>query len=215
VVTPLYTEEIHAIARRDSPLSFMHELREARINVGPDPGNRGLTAARLYQRMFGTPISPANVSTLSDEAALNRLVKDKSLDVVLIVAGQPAKWLKDLPPDLAQSLKVLKLDRNHPLGQKAIEAYLPATLHAASYGKWLSQDVPTLATIAFLVTLDYTNSAAAQRLDAFLRAVCRNMPALRQQGHPKWREVQLGLELETGWPYHPAVKSAFESCGTH
>jgi TRAP-type uncharacterized transport system substrate-binding protein len=212
VITPLYTEELHALVRRDSPLEFMHELRDMRINVGPDQSSRGLTAARLYQRMFDTQLEASKLTTLSDEAALTRLVKDKSLDAMLVVAGQPAKWLRDLPPDLAQSVKLLRFDRNHLLGQKAIEAYLPATVRAASYGKWLSEDVPTLATMSFLVTLDYANTATAERVETFLRALCRNMPLLRQHGHPKWREVQLGLELETGWPYLAAARQAFEGC---
>jgi TRAP-type uncharacterized transport system substrate-binding protein len=214
VVTPLYTEELHALVRRDSPLEFVHELRGMRINVGPDQSSRRLTAARLYQRMFDAQLDPSKVSTLTDAAALTHLVKDKSLDAMLVVAGQPAKWLSDLPPDLARSVKLLKFDRNHPLAQKAIEAYLPATVRATSYAKWLSEDVPTLATMAFLVTLDYTNTAAAAKIDAFLRALCHNMPLLRQQGHPKWREVELGLELETGWPYLDSARKAFEGCAS-
>ena len=214
VITPLYTEELHALVRRDSPLKFMHELRDMRINVGPDQSSRGLTAARLYQRMFDAPLEPSKLTTLSDEAALTKLVKDKSLDAMLVVAGQPAKWLRDLPPELAQSVKLLRFNRNDPLGKKAIEAYLPATVRAASYGKWLSEDIPTLATMSFLVTLDYANTAAGEKIDAFLRALCHNLPLLRRQGHPKWREVQLGLELETGWPYLAAARQVFEGCAS-
>jgi TRAP-type uncharacterized transport system substrate-binding protein len=164
--------------------------------------------------MFDSQLEPSKVTTLADAAALTHLVKDKSLDAMLVVAGQPAKWLSDLPPDLAQSVKLLRFDRNHPLAQKAIEAYLPATVRATSYAKWLSEDVPTLATMAFLVTLDYTNTVAAAKIEAFLRALCHNMPLLRQQGHPKWREVELGLELETGWPYLASARKAFEGCAS-
>jgi uncharacterized protein len=212
VVTPLYTEEIYVIARRDSPLAFIHEIRDRRINVGPERSHRALTASRLYERMFGVAMQPTNVSTLGDDEALAKLVKDKSIDAMLVVAGQPAKWLKDLPPDSAQSIKLLRLDRTHPIGQKAIEAYLPTSVRATSYGRWLAEDVPSLATMSFLVTPETSNADAAQRLDAFLRAMCKNVAILRQQGHPKWREVQLGLELETGWPYLPAARDAFSPC---
>jgi len=212
IVTPLYTEEIYVIVRRDSPLAFIHEIRDTRINVGPERSHRALTASRLYERMFGVAMQPTNVSTLGDDEALAKLVKDKSIDAMLVVAGQPAKWLKDLPPDSAHSIKLLRLDRTHPIGQKAIEAYLPTSVRATSYGKWLAEDVPSLATMSFLVTPETSNAEAAQRLDAFLRAMCKNVATLRQQGHPKWREVQLGLELETGWPYLPAARDAFSPC---
>jgi uncharacterized protein len=212
IVTPLYTEEIYVIVRRDSPFTFIHEIRDTRINVGPERSDRRLTAARLYERMFGAPMQPANVSTLTDDEALSKLVKDKSIDAMIVVAGQPAKWLKDLAPELGRSIKLLKLDRAHPVGQKAIEAYLPTIVRAAHYGKWLSEDVPSLATMSFLVASESSNAAAAERLDGFLRAVCRNAAKLRQQGHPKWREVQLGLELETGWPYLASARDAFSAC---
>jgi len=212
IVTPLYTEEIYVIVRRDSPLAFIHEIRDRRINVGPERSHRALTASRLYERMFGVAMQPANVSALDDDEALAKLVKDNSIDAMLVVAGQPAKWLKDLPPETARSIKLLRLDRAHPLGQKAIEAYLPTSVRATSYGKWLAEDVPSLATMSFLVAPETSNAAAAERLDAFLRAMCKNVAKLRQQGHPKWREVQLGLELETGWPYLPAARDAFSPC---
>ena len=171
-----------------------------------------MTTARLYERMFGAPLTATNVSTLSDDEAMTKLVKEKSIDAMVIVAGQPAKWLTDLAPELAQSIKLLKLDRAHPVGQKAIEAYLPTSVRAANYGKWLAQDVPSLATMSFLVTTETANTTAAERLDAFLRTLCRNTATLRQQGHPKWREVQLGLELETGWPYLASARDAFGPC---
>ncbi|HZN26214.1 MAG TPA: TAXI family TRAP transporter solute-binding subunit [Burkholderiales bacterium] len=212
VVTPLYTEEIYVIVRRDSPLTSIHEIRDIRINVGPEDSSRGLTASRLYERMFGTPMQPANVSTLSDDDAIARLIGEKSIDAMIVVAGQPARWLKDLAPEIGQSIKLLKLDSTDPIGQKAVEAYLPTTVRSAHYGKWLSENVPSLATMSFLVAPESSNAAAAERVDAFLRTLCGNIAALRKQGHPKWREVQLGLELETGWPYLASAKNAFSAC---
>ena len=54
VLMPLYTEEIYLIARRDSPLNFIHQVEGARINVGIEHSSRRLTVARLYQSMFGS-----------------------------------------------------------------------------------------------------------------------------------------------------------------
>jgi TRAP-type uncharacterized transport system substrate-binding protein len=212
VVTPLYTEEIHLIARRDSPLTFVHEIRDAKLNVGPSTGSRGLTAARLYERMFGTPIPQANLSFFGDDEALNRLVNDKSIDAMIVVAGQPSAWLADIPPALASSIKLLRHDRQHPAGQKAIEAYLPTTIRRQSYGKWLGENTPALATMAFLVGAEGSSAEAHERFDLFARSFCRNLERLRVSGHPKWREVQLGFDIDTGWPYSARAKSAFQAC---
>src|SRR2546429_4389928 len=35
LIMPLYNEEIYFIARADSPFTFVHEIKDAKINVGP------------------------------------------------------------------------------------------------------------------------------------------------------------------------------------
>ena len=35
VIMPLYNEEIYFIVRADSPLNYVHEIKDAKINVGP------------------------------------------------------------------------------------------------------------------------------------------------------------------------------------
>jgi TRAP-type uncharacterized transport system substrate-binding protein len=212
IVTPLYTEEIHVIARRDSPLNFLHEIRNAKINIGPSTGSRGLTAARLYERMFGKPISQENLSGLADDEALLKLVNEKSIDAMIVVAGQPSAWLADIPPQLASSIKLLKHDREHPAGQKAIEAYLPTTIRRQSYSKWLHENTPALATMTFLVGSEGTSTEAVERFNLFADSFCRNLDRLRSQGHPKWREVQVGFDIDAGWPYSPRAKNVFQAC---
>jgi TRAP-type uncharacterized transport system substrate-binding protein len=212
IVTPLYTEEIHVIARRDSPLNFIHEIRNAKLNAGPSTGSRGLTAARLYERMFGKPIPQDNLTGFSDDDALLKLVNEKSIDAMIVVAGQPSAWLAEIPPQLAGSIKLLKHDREHPAGQKAIEAYLPTTIRRQSYSKWLNENTPALATMTFLVGAEGTSTDALARFDLFADSFCRNLDRLRSQGHPKWREVQLGFDIDTGWPYSPRAKKVFQAC---
>jgi hypothetical protein len=87
VIMPLYNEEIYFIARADSDLQFMHEIRNAKINVGPLLSGTAMSATTLYRMMFDAPIADANVSYLTNEEALVKLTGDKSVDVVVVVAG--------------------------------------------------------------------------------------------------------------------------------
>jgi uncharacterized protein len=160
------------------------------------------------------PIPAGDTSFLDDDAALARLVADRTIDAMMVIAAQPAKWLADLPPRMAHSIKLLKLDAAHPLGEKAIEIYLPAVVRASSYGGWLAEDTPTLATMAFLVTSEYAEAAYLERLDTFGRALCRHLPTLRRNGHPKWIEVEPRFEIDAIWPYSAPVRAAFQSCLT-
>jgi uncharacterized protein len=211
VIAPLYTEELHLIVRRDSPLRYIHEIRDARINLGPAHGDRAVTAARLYRGMFGASVPPGRESVHDDEVAIRKLL-DGSLDVMMVVSAQPVKWLAELPAELARSIRLLELDPAHPASERAIELYLPAVVQASSYARWLERDTATLATMSFLVTPDDSDPAFAERLEEAARSLCRALPELRRAGHPKWREVDPGFEVDVGWSYSRRVRAAFQSC---
>ena len=211
ILLPLYTEEIHVVARADSPFTFIHELRDARINFGPPGTGRRLTAARLYERMFGSTV-PDDAGALDDVDALHKLVVDRTVDAVVVIEAQPSRRLAALPPELARSIKLLALDREHPASQAAIEDYLPVKLQAAGYPGLLAQDSMSLATMAFLVAPAPADAAAADQLTLVLRALCRQLPLLRSEGHPKWREIQPLLTLEGGWELWPPSQAVFQSC---
>lgn len=212
VITPLYTEEVYFITRSDSPLTYIHEIRGKKINLGPLGSGSALSVATVYQRMFGTPIPDANASFLSDEEALVKLTFDKTIDVVVVIGGQPAKLLADMKPAARQFIKLLKLDRKDASSRKALKSYFPATIWSSSYSNWLQKDVPTLSVMTFLVTADYTDQDTNRHLSKFARALCRNFPLLQAQGHPKWREVQLGLQLGEGWRYSSLTEPEFNDC---
>ena len=54
---------------------------------------------------------------------------------------------------------------------------------------------------------------SVSRLRAFAKSLCQNFPKLQAEGHPKWKEVQLGLpELTRGWLYYPPMERELRSC---
>ena len=53
VIMPLYNEEIYFIVRADSPLNYIHEIKDAKINAGQLGSGTALTATTLYRLMFG------------------------------------------------------------------------------------------------------------------------------------------------------------------
>ena len=50
---------------------------------------------------------------------------DKSVDVVAIIAGQPAKLLIDMKPEARQYIKLLKFDRDNAASAAALRTYFP------------------------------------------------------------------------------------------
>ena len=105
--------------------------------------------------MFNEPVAEANASLVSNEDALVKLISTNSLDVVAVIAGQPAKLLVDMKPEARQLIKLLKFDPNQESSKAALETYFPATVRASSYPNLLAEYIPGLAVKAFLVTYDY------------------------------------------------------------
>jgi hypothetical protein len=54
--------------------------------------------------------------------------------------------------------------------------------------------------------------ADVERLTAMAQALCRDLPRLRKQGHPKWRELQPEAQLDTGWPVVQPFQSTLSRC---
>ena len=213
VIMPLYNEEIYFIVRADSERNFIHEIRNAKINAGELGSGTALTSATLYRSMFGEALPDSNASFLSNEEALAKLVTDKSIDVVTIVAGQPAKLLVDMKPESRQLIKLLKFDPNHPSSAAALKTYFSASVRASSYPNLLTADHPSLAVKAFLVTYDFQLKDTAARLRQMAHSLCQNFSILQEKGHPKWREVELALpELGRGWFYYAPTAREIRSC---
>jgi TRAP transporter TAXI family solute receptor len=145
VIMPLYNEEIYFIARADAPYNFVHEIRDARINVGPLLSGTAMTATTIYRQMFGRPLAEAQSAYLTNEEALVKLIGDRSVDVVAVVAGQPAKLLVDMQPEARQLIKLLRFDATHPSGQTALRTYFAATIRAANYPNLLAEAIPGVA----------------------------------------------------------------------
>ncbi|MDT3669956.1 MAG: TAXI family TRAP transporter solute-binding subunit [Aromatoleum sp.] len=213
VIMPLYNEEIYFIVRANAPFDFVHQIRDAKINVGPIGSGTALSATTLYRQMFGSAIPESNASFLSNEDALVKLLTEKSLDVVVVVAGQPAKLLVEMKPEVRQYIKLLKLDRDHEATRAALRTYFPATVRAANYPNLLTDDIPGIAVKAFLVTYNYNRPETIGYLSKFAASLCENFPKLQAEGHPKWSEVDLALPaLGKGWSYFSPMERELRGC---
>jgi TRAP transporter TAXI family solute receptor len=213
VIMPLYNEEIYFVVRADSKLNFVHEIHNARINAGEMGSGTALTTSTLYRLMFGEALGDERTTFLSNENALLKLTDEKSLDVVAIVAGQPAKLLADMKPEAREFIKLLKVDHSHPSTKAVLRTYFPATVRAASYPNILTEDVPAFAVRAFLVTYDYNLRDTKKSLARLAESLCENFPKLTAKGHPKWKEVELSLpELGRGWYYYKPTMDQLRSC---
>ena len=199
LVTPLFREELHLLVRADSPLQFIHQIKGRRMNVGAPGSSRALTAQTLYAGLTGQPLPAPQADAQDQAAALQNLLAGSGVEVLLHVDAQPSRWLASLPPAVASRLKLLRLDATNPASRRALRQFLPARLRDG--------DVPTLALMAFLVA-----PSGAGQSGPLAQGLCSQLDALRREGHPAWREVQPGLQLNVGWPEDDAAAQTFRRC---
>ncbi|MDN3919244.1 TAXI family TRAP transporter solute-binding subunit [Roseateles violae] len=213
VILPLYNTEIHYIVRADSPLNYLHDIKDAKINGGLVGSGAALITHTLYRMMFNEPIPEAQASFMSNEEALVKLIGDKSVDVVVVAAGQPAPLIANMKPEAQKFIKLLKFDPNSPYSRQALGTYAPATVRAASYPNLLSEDFTTISVGAFLVTYDFNLKDTVGHLSKLGRSLCNNFSRLQADGHPKWKEVSLKLpELGSGWTYYAPTARELRNC---
>ncbi|WP_076999739.1 TAXI family TRAP transporter solute-binding subunit [Variovorax sp. KK3] len=213
LIMPLYDEEIYFVARADAPFNSIHEIKNKKIAVGALGSGTALTSRTLYQLMFGEPLPSANAQYLTNEDALVKLTVDKTIDVAIIVAGQPAKLFSDMKPEARNFIKILKLDDAAPETARAKKTYFPATIRTSSYPSWLQADIPTLTVKAYLATYDYGLQSTVGNLARFAESLCTNFDKLQANGHPKWKQVKLELPpLAQGWRYYPPMEKRLRAC---
>jgi len=213
VILPLYNTEIHYIARADSELNYLHDLKGAKINGGIVGSGAAYITHTLYRMMFNAPIPEAEASYLPNEQALVKMITDKSVDVAVVAAGQPAPIIANMKPEAQKFIKLLKFDPNHPTSKQAIKVYSPATVRAGSYPNLIKEDFTTISVGAFLVTYDYTLQGTVENLTRFARELCQQFPELQAKGHAKWREVELSLPaLNDGWTYYGPTAKELRNC---
>src|SRR3989440_1640931 len=213
VILPLYNTEIHYIVRADSELNYLHDLKNAKINGGLVGSGAAFITHTLYRMMFKTPMPEANASYLANQEALVKLISDKSIDVAVVAAGQPAPIIANMKPEAQKFIKLLKFDPSHPSSKLPLTVYSHSVVSASSYPNLLKEDFTTVSVGAFLVTYDYNLEFTVGHLIRFARSLCQNFPALQAQGHPKWREVSLSLPaLGPGWIYYPPTTREIRAC---
>jgi hypothetical protein len=178
VIMPLYNEEIYFIARSDAPINFVHEIKDAKINVGPLRSGTAMSATTIYRQLFGAALPDANASFLSNEEALVKLVSDKSLDVRGRRRRPAVQAAGRHEAEARQLIKLLKFDR--PTGQRdRAEDVLSGDDQGRELPERADRGHPGAAVKAFLVTYDYTMGGSVSRLRGFARSLCQNFPKLQ------------------------------------
>ncbi len=191
LVFPLYNEEVHLLGRRD--IQDFDDLTDKRVAIGREGSGNYLTARLLFKV---SEITPRQMVPIDTEEALAEL-KAGNVDAMFYVAGYPVKLFTE-NVTAGDGLGLI------PILNKSITEFYPrAEIPAGTY-VWQQKPVSTVAVKAALVSFDFRR-AHCENVGRFAEILASNMPSLINNGHPKWKAVDLEFPLR-GWEQYDCVK---------
>ncbi|MGH7407511.1 MAG: TAXI family TRAP transporter solute-binding subunit [Candidatus Methylomirabilales bacterium] len=191
LVFPLYNEEVHLLGRR-AILDF-DDLTDRRVAIGREGSGNYLTARLLFKV---SEITPREMVPIDTDEALAEL-KAGRIDAMFYVAGYPVKLFTE-NVSAEDGLAFI------PILNKSITEYYPRAEIPANTYAWQPKPVSTVAVKAVLVSFDFRR-ANCENVGRFAETLATNMPWLINNGHPKWKAVDLEYSLK-GWEQYDCVK---------
>ena len=191
MVFPLYNEEIHVLARQG--IEQFEDLADKRVAIGREGSGTYLTARLLFNV---SEVAPREMVPIDTDEALREL-KAGRVDAMFYVAGYPVKLFTE-SVQAADNLNFVQI-----LNKSITEFYPRAEIPANVY-PWQTKAVPTVAVKAVLVSFDFQRRDC-DTIGQFAKLVSDNMGWLTQNGHPKWKAVDLDFPLK-GWDQYGCVR---------
>ena len=191
MVFPLYNEEIHILAKQG--IENFEDLADKRVAIGRDGSGTYLTARLLFNV---SEVAPREMVPIDTDEALGQL-KAGRIDAMFYVAGYPVKLFTES----------VKAEDNLSLVQvqnKSITEFYPRAEIPANVYAWQTKAVPTVAVKAVLVSFDFQRKDC-DTIGQLAKMVTDNMGWLTQNGHPKWKAVDLDFPLK-GWEQYACVR---------
>jgi len=191
MIFPLYNEEIHLLGRRE--LADFDDLAGKRVAIGKEGSGTYLTAKLLFEV---SDVAPAEMVSVGTDEALAQL-KRGDIDAMFYVAGFPVKLFEG---DVTEEDGLALI----PITNKSIVEFYPIAEIPAKTYQWQHEAVKTVAVKAVLVSFNFRR-ANCEYVGQFAQILSENMDWLRENGHLKWKFVDLDFPLK-GWEQYDCVK---------
>jgi TRAP transporter TAXI family solute receptor len=197
LIFPFYNEEVHLFARND--IRRFEDLDGRRVVIGTQGSGNWLTSNNLLQMVN---VKPAERLELPPPEGASAVLTGQA-DAMFYVVGKPAKLFTAMlelqnDPRYAQMAKDIHFV---PLTHAAmLQEYVASSIGPNDYA-WLSENVPTVAVKAVLISFDFSSRRTphyrqrCEELGKLGQVIRENFAELQRTGHPKWREVDLDQEV--------------------
>jgi hypothetical protein len=181
----------HLLARHG--IRDFDDLTGKRVAIGRDGSGTYLTARLLFKLSEGAPSEMVPIDTSEALAEL----KAGRIDAMFYVAGYPVKLLKE---DVTEQDRLELI----PISNKSITEFYPRAEIPGDVYPWQRTPLNTVAVKAVLVSFDFRRKDC-DNVGRFAQTISRQMSWLAQNGHSKWKVVDLNYPLK-GWEQYDCVR---------
>ncbi len=147
----IYPNYTHVIARKDSGITSVEDMRGKRVSTGSPGSGTEVIANRLLESAGINPDSDVAAQRLDLTKTVDGM-KDGSIDAMFFSGGLPTPGITDLITTAGDAVGFIDIDPQLAAMKTVSAAYEEGVIPAASYG--LPADVPTILVANLLVVRD-------------------------------------------------------------
>jgi len=165
LLAPLYPNVTHILVATGSSVNKIEDLRGKRVSVGP-PGSGTEQLAKIILEANGLTYDDVEVRYLSFTESADAL-RDGAIDAAIISAGYPASAVLDVLT--RRAARLIALDSAVQSDLVARYPYFDDGIIPAEAYPQMTQAIPTLVTLNWIVGTADTDPAVVQRLLSTIR----------------------------------------------
>ena len=193
VVLPLANEEIHVVTKTSNNLNTLSNLEGKLVAIGTKSQGTYATAWRINERSKTNFLS----RNIHFDDALRSLKLNK-IQAFFIVGSAPIDKLNFNPAIAIEDISLVALQDTTGWA----EFYTVDTIKKEEY-RWLEKDVPTFSVSTLLLVNEAKlTQTDRDNLAKLLDGLNTNLETLRENGHPKWKEVDFTNWDTSDWPVY-------------
>lgn len=200
MVFPFYNEEVHVLARKE--IKDFKDLQGKKVAIGEEGSGNMLTSINLFSMMNITAAESQKIPSAQGVVA----VLKGEIDAVIFVGGKPVRLFKNLEdltlPENQKYAQMLEKVHFIPMNSpKMLEEYKPAEITSSDYN-FVKEPVQTISVQAVLISYDFSQGGKdsdsfkrCEQIGKFADILRAGLPALKETGHAKWKEVNLDANV--------------------
>ncbi|MBC9247628.1 TAXI family TRAP transporter solute-binding subunit [Paracoccus sp. 11-3] len=208
LISNLYPESIHLVARADAGIESVADLKGKRVSLD-EPGSGTLVDAKLILDAYGLSEGDISAEYLKPDQAADRM-RDGAMDAFFFVGGYPAGAIAELASQ--HDVKLIPITGDE--ANKLLEEYsffaadsFPAATYEGQEG-----EVPTISVGAqFVTSSDQPEELVYEITKALYN---ENTQKLFAAGHAKGKLITLDSATQgAGIPFHPGAEKYYREVG--